>query len=214
MFDLGVRMRMEKLDPTEHKVYEGESNCLFGFKGICSSKVLKLRRIYFQMRSTEIVMAQEKRARIPCLQRCRMDKVWVDIWKVSSVQHCLWRVESTEWLWESLWPQAFEAGNFPLFFEVAKYAGEILERNLVERNILEWMLVERKCCYLGGNVVHTVSKENKQCFHFSQNTESWQQRSHWTERRSVCGEIPAPLWDIPCKSIATAPRVGGGLCCF
>lgn len=49
IFDLGVRLRMEKLDSIKHNVYKDENNYLAS-KGIRSSKVLKLRGFIFKQK--------------------------------------------------------------------------------------------------------------------------------------------------------------------
>lgn len=84
---------MEKLDPTKHKVYEDENNYLAS-KGIRSSKVLKLSGFIFKREVLRLSWLERREQEFVAFKRCRMAKVWVDIWQVFSVQHYLWRLES------------------------------------------------------------------------------------------------------------------------
>lgn len=78
---------MEKLNPTKHKVYEDENN-YFVSKGICNSKVLKLRGFIFKQEVLRISCLDRREQEFIAFKRCRMESVWVDIWQVSSVLVC------------------------------------------------------------------------------------------------------------------------------
>lgn len=116
-------------------------------EGISSSKMLKLKRVHFKI-SIENYQDWRDKSENSFLQIRHMEKVWVDVWLVSSVQHYLWRLKTASirislrtYMSLDIWSR-----GFLFILQSGRYSGEISEqissRTDVSRN--EVLLHRRK----------------------------------------------------------------------